>query len=151
MKVLHAKAIRSARHAARLTQDELGQRIGRNGRAIGRWELAEFSPTRRNRAALVTAITLVDAEAGQALRAAFEARADAAAAARASISPPAPPSLDVAVQLALLTFAHELDLPPRRARSALVKLCKQLEGAGMTMDALRACLERVLPEGDASA
>jgi DNA-binding XRE family transcriptional regulator len=147
MTSLHAIAIRSARTAAGLTQEELGQRIGLNGRAIYRWERSEFSPTRRNRSALVTAITLVNAEAGKGLRAAFSAPADAAP--RTVVAPPAPTSHEVALQLGLLAFAHDLDLPPRRVRSALLRFCKRLENTGLTMDAARVGLERVLPDDDA--
>jgi hypothetical protein len=55
------------------------------------------------------------------------------------------------VQLALLAFAHDLDVPPRRVRFALVRFCKRLESTALTVDALRACVERVLPDGEASA
>lgn len=149
MTSLHAQAIRSARKAAGLTQDELGRHVGLNGRAIYRWERGDFAPTRRNRSALVTAITLFDAEAGKRLRAALDSAPNAAP--RTNDAPPAPTSHDVAVQLALLAFAHDLDVPPRRVRFALVRFCKRLESTALTMDALRACVERVLPDGEASA
>src|SRR5688500_9883390 len=121
MTSLHAQAIRAARKAAGLTQDELGRRIGLNGRAIYRWERGDFAPRRRDRSARVTAITLFNAEAGKQLRAARDGAQDAAP--RSNVAPPGPASHAVAVQLALLAFAHDLDAPPRFARSALVRFC----------------------------
>src|SRR5688572_19513210 len=100
MTSLHAQAIRAARKAAGLTQDELGRRIGLNGRAIYRWERGDFAPTRRNRSALVTAITPFNTEAGKQLRAALDGAPDAAP--RTNVAPPGPTSHDVAVQLAHL-------------------------------------------------
>ena len=149
MKAQHAEAIRSARTEAKLTQEELGRRIGLSGRAIYRWERGEYGPTRRNRSALVTTISVLHPEAGQRLKAAFDGATSAAP--RAVALAASPTSHDVAVQLSLLAFAHQLDAPPGRVRTALVRFCKQLASTQLTVDALRACVERVLPESEVSA
>jgi DNA-binding XRE family transcriptional regulator len=60
MRSLQGVAIRTARIAAKLTQDQLGHRIGVKGRAIYRWERGATVPTQRNRAALIAAISILD-------------------------------------------------------------------------------------------
>lgn len=141
----HAQAVCNARAETGLTQRELGRRIGLSGRAISRWEQGVGSSTRRNRAALVMAISLVNAEAGERLKAAFEA-ATPDAAPREVAPEPAPASHDVSVKLSLLALVHQLDVPVGRVRTALVQFCKELSRTQLTVDALGACVERALPE-----
>ena len=144
MKGKHAQAIRTARTEAKLTQDELGMRIGLGGRAIYRWERGECGPTRRNRSALLTTISMLNAEAGKRLKDAFDGVLNTGPREAAPATPP--PSHEVAVQLSLLAFAHQLDVPPGRMRAALVRFCQRLASTQLTMDSLRACVEHVLPE-----
>jgi transcriptional regulator with XRE-family HTH domain len=62
-----AQAIRRARHAAGLTQEQLASGSGLKGRAVYRWERADSSPTNRQRRALVLAIQAVNPKAVSAL------------------------------------------------------------------------------------
>ena len=137
-----ASAILHARRAAGLTQEQLGRRIGLKGRAVHRWERDLSEPTKRNRAALVTALTAAKPEIGawfaHAMASATEAPKEPAAAVPAA--PPAPSAADV-LERAVFGLADELDLPPRRARGALKRLVTRLREAQLSLDAVQGLLE----------
>jgi len=66
--------IRDARRAAKLTQDELGRRLGLKGRAIYRWERNETAPSNTHRRALVREVNLFNPEAALKLQSVFSER-----------------------------------------------------------------------------
>jgi transcriptional regulator with XRE-family HTH domain len=139
-----AQAIRDARLAAGLTQEQLGRRLGLKGRAIYRWERDENGPTKRNRAALIAAINAVNRQAAAKLAVAIEGEGGDGAVATAAPAPqPAAPAISapVALELALLGMADELDLPPRRVRGSLVRLLKRLGEANLSLETTRRQLE----------
>jgi DNA-binding XRE family transcriptional regulator len=143
-----AQAIRSARVTVGLTQVELARRIGVKSRAIYRWERDAATPVRRNRSALVTAIGILNPEAGKQLKAALYGEKKQEAPSAAAFAPIAP---DVALDLAILSLADELDVTPRRLRAGLLRLCKQAALAGLTLDALRQSLDRALLSSQAAS
>lgn len=133
-----ARAIRDARMAAGLTQEQLGSRLRLKGRAVYRWERDETTPRRRHRAALVAAIQQVNPAAGDALAAALatvskralhlvEVTAPVAA-------PPAAVDTKLSFELGLFAFAEELDVPARRTRTALARLLQRWREAGVTFE-----------------
>ncbi|HYQ17660.1 MAG TPA: hypothetical protein VEQ58_17930 [Polyangiaceae bacterium] len=136
-----SQAIRAARVASGLTQEQLGRSVGLAGRAVYRWECDHSAPRRRHRRGLVNAISAANPAAAAALAAAFandtkQARRAAAAAAQLAALPAAPPPVDtrLVLQLAVFALADELDVPPRRLRGALVKLLARLLDAGIALD-----------------
>jgi transcriptional regulator with XRE-family HTH domain len=137
-----AQAILQARRAAGLTQDELGRRVGLKGRAVYRWERDDSAPTKRNRAALVTAFTAIKPELGawfaHAVAGAADAPKEAASTALAAPSPPSGPNV---LEHAVFTLADELDLAPRRARGALKRFVARLGQANLGLDTVQELLE----------
>jgi len=131
----HAQAIRSARVAVGLTQEQLGRRVGVSGRAIYRWERDAAVPTRRNRTALVTAVAILNQAAGDQLKAALE-QGPAAPVVPAATTHFPRISVELALNLAVLGLAEALDVSPRLVRAALPRFSRQLRDAGVTLDAL---------------
>lgn len=150
MPSVQAQAIRAARLAVGLTQEQLGHRIGVQAQSIYRWERDATAPKRRHRTALVTAISLINAEAGTRLKAAFDPKRPQVT--EPALSPPpahVPP--DTTYDLVVLSMADHLDRSPRHVRVALLRMCDQLEHAGLTLDGLRASMQRALRESAAPA
>lgn len=137
-----ASAILQARRAAGLTQSELGRRLGLKGRAVYRWERDDSAPTKRNRAALVTAFTATKPEIGawfkDAMMSATEGPKEPVAA--APTSPPAPSGPELLAK-AVFVFADEVDLPPRRARGALKRLVARLRDANLSLESVQSLLD----------
>lgn len=137
-----AQAIRDARRSAQLTQEQLGRYMGLKGRAVYRWECGHAVPRRRMRWLLLRQIQLHNPEAAAKLSAAFEAHT---ARVKGLVPAPPPPALPapakpsgaVALELALLAAADELDLSPRRLRASLARLCARAGEAGYSLDAMR--------------
>jgi len=125
-----AQSIRWARRSAGLTQVQLGKRLGLEGRAVYRWERDQAVPSKRNRAALVTALRAVNVEVATWLERAMATDGNQPAAA------PAPPPVDevAVVEHAVFTMADELDLPPRRVRHALRRLVRRLRENQVTLE-----------------
>jgi transcriptional regulator with XRE-family HTH domain len=140
-----AQAIRDARLTLRLTQEQLGKRLGLKGRAIYRWERDDSAPRRYHRRQLVTAIEAIDPGVATTLRAAIESHERNPRGIVVVAPPPAPapaqPTGAVALELAIFAMADELDLPPRRLRAALVKLLARLAEAGFSLDSARRHVE----------
>jgi transcriptional regulator with XRE-family HTH domain len=140
-----AQAIRDARLTVRLTQQQLGARIGLKGRAIYRWERDDNAPRRRHRRALVTMIQAIDPAAASRLQAVFEShernRKGVVLPEPAPPPTPAEPTGAVALELAIFAMADELDLPPRRLRAALAKLLARVAEAGFSLDSARQHVE----------
>jgi transcriptional regulator with XRE-family HTH domain len=125
-----AQSIRWARRSAGLTQEQLGRRVGLKGRAVFRWERDQAVPSKKNRAALVTALRAVNPEIAARLEQVIVPGANQPA------TPPPPPVDEGAViEHAVFTMADELDLPPRRVRHALRRLVKRLRADKLTLDA----------------
>jgi transcriptional regulator with XRE-family HTH domain len=129
MKSALGPAIREARRAAGLTQEQLGRRLGLEGRAIYRWERSESAPTKRHRSALVTAIQAVNQGAAAKLATAMMNAGVTNVPAIAQPPSPTPVENTTALELAVFAMADELDLPPRRIRGSLVRLCQRLRTA----------------------
>jgi transcriptional regulator with XRE-family HTH domain len=134
-----ANAILQSRRAAGLTQEQLGRRVGLKGRAVYRWERDESVPTKRNRVALVTALTAVKPEIGAWFAQQLETASDAPG--QAAPATPAEPNGQEALERAVFALADELDLPPRRARGALKRLFGRLREARLTLDAAESLVE----------
>jgi transcriptional regulator with XRE-family HTH domain len=141
-----ARAIRDARLSLRLTQDQLGMRLGLKGRAVYRWERGVSAPTRRHQRALLTAVQAIDPS----LAAKLQAELVSSARQAQGLGPPAPappppvpakPTGPVALELAVFAAADELDLTPRRLRAALVKLCARLMEGGFSLESAQRQLE----------
>jgi transcriptional regulator with XRE-family HTH domain len=132
-----ARAIREARLAAGLTQEQLGSRLRLKGRAVYRWERDESVPRRRHRAALVTAIHQVNPAAGEALAVAL-ANVSKRSLRLVQVPAPvvAPPAIDtkLSFELGLFAFAEELDVPARRARAAMARLHRRWREGGVTFE-----------------
>lgn len=126
-----AQSILWARRSVGLTQEQLGRRVGLKGRAVFRWERDQAVPSKKNRAALVTALRAVNPEIAARLEQAI------AMDGQQPVAPaPAPPVDEVAaIELAVFTMADELDLPPRRVRHALRRLVSRLRADKLTLDA----------------
>jgi transcriptional regulator with XRE-family HTH domain len=131
-----AQAIRNARLACGLTQDQLGMRLGLRGRAVYRWERDDSIPSKRHRRALVTAVNAVNQPAAAALHAVLESVGKGAPVVPAP-APVPPPGVNakLVLDLAVFSLAEELDLPARRARGALARLLARLREASVTIEA----------------
>ena len=138
-----AHAIRDARLSLRLTQDQLGMRLGLKGRAVYRWERGASAPTKRHLRALVTAVQALDVNVAAKLQAELASYVNKAGGIVAPVPvppPPAPakPTDRVALELAIFAMADELDLAPRRLRASLLRLFVRLAEGGFSLDAARA-------------
>jgi transcriptional regulator with XRE-family HTH domain len=138
-----AKTIRAARLSARLTQEELGSRVGLKARGVSRWELGSSVPSRARRKLMVAAIQVVAPNAAATLAQAFATyeaergrrRGKTPAAAVVAPPPPAPPPVDPRAVLERTIFlaADELDLPARRVRGAFARAFQRLAQNGLTL------------------
>lgn len=138
-----ADAIARARKATTLTQIDLARRLGLRGRALSRWEAGKAEPSRRNLEALVTTLHALAPEAAITLKQTLIQhgklpKPPAAAPAQASA---ALVSRKLALERAVYAMADELDLPPRRARGALLRLLKRLQAADLTLEQTQRKLE----------
>lgn len=137
-----ARAIRMARRATGLTQAALGKRLGLKDRAVYRWECADAVPSRRRLGELVTAIQAIDPSA--AARLATEL-ASAAASEGKKVAPalivPSPIPAPISLELAMFSLAEDLELAPRRVRSALVPFLKRLRAANVSVEVAEQVLE----------
>ena len=140
-----ARAIRDARQAARLTQEQLAARIGVKASGIGRWERGQATPRKRNRRALIAAIRERHPSAGDQLAAALQGPPAATQPAPSAVVPP-PPDPATLLQLAVFRMADELDLPPRRLRGPLLRLLTRLRRAELNIDDTRAFIEQWMRE-----
>ena len=151
IKTMHsplAQAIRTARLASGLTQDQLGTRLGLKGRAVSRWELDTSAPRRRHRRELVAVISASNQAAAATLAAVIASETKRGR--RAPTAPPTPtpepppPAINPQVQLDLAVFAmaDELDVPAGRLRAALIKLLKRMRETNLTLDAAQLQLEQ---------
>lgn len=138
-------AIRVARVAVRLTQEQLGARLALKGRAVARWENDKVTPTRRNRAALVKIIGELNPSAATTL----------AIALGLAVAPPPPPKNDVvtltrmgALQHAVFLAADALDVTPRRVRGPLLRFVSQLSQLEISLEEARQMLEAWRRSGD---
>ena len=139
-----ANAIREARLAVRLTQEELGRQIGLKGRAVYRWERDASVPRRFVRGSVVRAIAMRNPEVAARLATAFETHAKRKSgfvAPEPAPAPPPPPLDPVALEFALFAMADELDLAPRRLRASLTRLFPRVAQAGYSLDSARHAFE----------
>lgn len=137
------QAIRLARQRAGLTQLQLGLRLGLKARAVSRWERGDSAPTKRNLAALVTAIAAVNVDVAQQLK--------------GTLFPPPPsaaPAVTVApvdkaalFEVAVYRMADELDVSPRRVRGPLIRLLRSAISAEISLPNALQQLEARVAEG----
>jgi transcriptional regulator with XRE-family HTH domain len=129
------RALREARLDARLTQAQLGARLGVGEQAGLRWETARCLPRRRMRARLVEELARLSPKAGEAMRSAVRSLDPAPVQPVAAPVParPAPPSGEVALELGLLALAEELDVSPRKLREALRGFLGRVGQAGFSL------------------
>jgi len=146
-----AEAIRTARLASGLTQEQLGRRLGLKGRAVYRWERDASAPRRRHRSELVAAINAVNRAAAATLASVFASEAKGQRGADLELGAvalvPAPPPLPdpkLTLELAVFAMADALDVPARRLRGGLVGLIKRVREASITLDAVQRHLEERL-------
>ena len=153
MKTKLAEAVRAARLKLGLTQTQLAGLVGLHPNAIVRWEGGVGVPAKRNRARILAAVNTVNAEAGRTLSAAF---AEAFPPKRrpgqpAPVAPPPPPAAPVYetsvwVTQAAYRVAEHLDVSPRRARGAALRMLRLLAKGHVTVEQAVAELEK--PEVD---
>jgi transcriptional regulator with XRE-family HTH domain len=148
------RAILAARRATRLTQQELGERVGVHAHTVRRWEWEEASPTRGNRSALIDAISALNPAASGRLAQAFGAEeldvasADARDASTDRAMPVAAESHALlSVDATLLKMADDFDAAPRRVRSAILELLKRMRTANLSIETLEQQLERQVASG----
>jgi transcriptional regulator with XRE-family HTH domain len=140
-----AQAIRTARRSAGLTQEQLGRRLGLQGRAIHRWECDETAPRRGHRRKLLEVLGGVDPGLlGQLTSALAPAQGNASSVAPAAPAPAASVSPTTALELCLFRMADELDLPPRKVRTPLSRLLKRVRAANLTLEALQQHLDAAI-------
>ena len=142
-----AQAILNARRAVGLTQEQLGRRIGLQGRAVYRWERDDIVPSKRNQRALVTAINAVNQEVAAKLAAALSGQGQGAEPAPAPVPVPPPLSAPVVLELAVFGMADELDLPARRIRGSLARLLKRLRESNLTLEVAQRQLDLWIANG----
>lgn len=139
MELSLGKAIFEARRTTRLTQAELGSRLGLRVQTVSRWESGRAVPTRRNCSALITAICAIDPEAGAELARVVNDPSIAEVPARPP--PVAQERAGGAVEGAIFAMSDALDLPPRRVRVVALGLLACLEASGVSVGMARAELE----------
>jgi transcriptional regulator with XRE-family HTH domain len=137
-----AEALREARRQANLTQHELGKKIGLKGRAIYRWERDETGPSRLNQRMVLNAIGAIHPDAAAKLSAVFAAHGKRSRRAPAAASQLPPTAAQHVVPRALLehsvfSMADELDIPPRRVRSALARWLRRVGEASFSFDVVQ--------------
>lgn len=150
--------IRRARVALELTQEQLGRRMGMSGggQAICRWEGNHSRPRPRQRDALLAAMGALNPAVAAQLAAVFAAKSGSpgepsTSAARATEmrraatpnespvpSPSVQPAADIALELALLRMADELDVPARRLRASALHFLEALRAARIGIDDVHA-------------
>lgn len=146
--------IRRARVALELTQAQLGRRMGMvgGGQAICRWEGNHSRPRPRQREALLAAMGALNPAVAAQLAAVFAAKSGppgepstggarvtgtrraATANESPAPSPSAQPAADIALELALLRMADELDVPARRLRVSALNFLEALRAARIGID-----------------
>jgi transcriptional regulator with XRE-family HTH domain len=137
---LLAQALREARQTVGLTQEELGRQLGLNGRAIYRWERDETAPSDLNLRRVVQVIAALHEAAGSKLSAAI---ANQAAPSASDAPPTSPlPAVSTAQSRALIergvfNMADELDVAPRRVRSALSHWLRRVREANLALDVVQ--------------
>jgi transcriptional regulator with XRE-family HTH domain len=143
-----AQCIRNARAAVGLTQEQLAQRIGLKAQALYRWERGRPAPSKRNLSKLLAAISVLDGAAATRLKAQLDGLRGARGEGSARAAPPAPlpPRMAPAhvVELVVSALADELDQTPRRARGALLRACKALQGEELSLSDVERELEAAL-------
>jgi transcriptional regulator with XRE-family HTH domain len=144
------QSICAARRAAMLTQEQLGKHVGVIGRTVHRWERGHRRPNRRHRQALLTAIGVLAPGAAAALATGLGLEpatptASPGEATDARQAPNGPNGPAPALELLLLRAADELDLSPRRVRTAVTKLLAELSRAGFTLESAQRELEHWPP------
>lgn len=135
-----AEALRAARRATGLTQGELGQRIGLDGQAVYRWERDENMPTPLHQRRVWEVIGSLHVEAAVALEAVMvqETKQALLTAVPTSESPRIPSDLAGGlVEQGLFSMADELDISPRRLRSALQRWLGQLREKNLTLEVVQ--------------
>ena len=135
-------AIRAARRAAGLTQEDLGRRIGVKARAVSQWEIGKAKPPPRRARELVAAIEVRSPGHAATLRALLGKTVGAPAAQEPSAPPPPDPQqIASEVEQAIYRAADELDLPPRRVRGAIGRVLRRLAAANISLEAAKARIE----------
>jgi transcriptional regulator with XRE-family HTH domain len=122
-----------ARTDARLTQAQLGARLGVTARTVSRWEVGRFAPPKRVRAALLAAL----AEAGA-------PRVDAVALALGMQDHVA--SRQAALEDAVRKAVDIADAKPSALRAALLHVLARAHEQGFTVAELRARLAPAEPK-----
>jgi transcriptional regulator with XRE-family HTH domain len=143
------QSIRSARRAAGFTQLQLGMRLGLKGRAVYRWENNGSAPTKRHQREMLAVIGAVNSGAASTLAAAFATVRQGTALAKpepAAAPAVAAPNPLEAFELAIFRLADDLDLPPRRLRRPLARLCERLRAANFTLEAAQRQVESWIAE-----
>jgi transcriptional regulator with XRE-family HTH domain len=141
-----AQSIRSARAAVGLTQEQLAQRVGLKAQALYRWERGHPRPSKRNLSKLLDALSVLDGAVATRLKAEIDGLRGARDEPSARAAAPAPPRMAPAhvVELVVSALADELDQTPRRARGALLRACKALQGAELSISDVQRELEAAL-------
>jgi transcriptional regulator with XRE-family HTH domain len=135
-RAIYLSALFKARHAAHLTQEQLGRRLGLKGSAIYRWECGHSEPAPRHRRALVLALRTADPGMAAQLDAALELHDGGNAAPALTLAEARAALAGSGGSLEILVFrmANELDLPPRRVRGACARLLRSLRAAHLTVE-----------------
>jgi transcriptional regulator with XRE-family HTH domain len=149
-----SRAIRDARLAMGLTQQQLGQYVGLKAHAVYRWEAGFNIPRKAMRRKLLKEVELRKPEAAAQLQATFDThltRGGALPALAAVVAPvaPAQPTGALAMELAVFAMADELDLAPRRLRAALPRLLLRMQSAGYSLESARQELDARAARDDA--
>ena len=142
-----ADAIARARRATTLTQIDIARKLGLRGRALSRWEAGKTEPSRRNLEALVATLHTLAPEAAAALKQTLIQHGKLPKPPAPAQAPAAPATRKLALERAVYAMADELDLPPRRARGALLRLFKRLQAADLTLEQAQQKLEAWVREG----
>ena len=121
--------LRSARLAARLRQNELGDRVGVIGRTVSRWERGEYEPSPHMIRALSEALGAVHPEAGATLAKLSGLGPEARAKGVPSERSQKRAAFDSSIYLA----ADALDLPAQKLRATLKNWLSVVRAAGVTL------------------
>lgn len=135
-----ARALREARQSAGLTQEEFGQQLGLNGRAIYRWERDENAPTDLNLRRALQVIASLDEGAGSKLTVVIANQAALSPADVPATSPiPATPApqMRAVIEHGVFSMADELDVAPRRVRGALSRWLRRVCEANLALEVVQ--------------
>ncbi|MFO0549927.1 MAG: helix-turn-helix transcriptional regulator [Polyangiaceae bacterium] len=135
------KTLRCVRLELGLTQEHFGALVGVKARSVSRWEKTKTRPPIGTRKALIDAVGSRNKTAAEKLAAAWSVTAVAPTPTPEPQAQPSEEARQKELLLTLLQASEKLDLPPRQLRGVLMRILRQAQLAGYSLETLVLMLE----------